>query len=123
MDEQALTQLHMTLQAQGFTGQRQSLLTLVNQAEDDTMQRFVLARWTGPTGHRQHAALTAVYSHARKHAMGITAFNHVDRVSLVLSRGQNFSGVCLGRLEVDANQVRWCFYRGREFVGDKSLRL
>lgn len=47
MDSQALQELHVTLKAQGFTGQLEQLLAMLSQADADTTERRVLAWWKG----------------------------------------------------------------------------
>lgn len=123
MDSQALSDLYSDLQAQGFTGQLEPLRELLLQAEADTTERRVLAWWKGLNKHGQYAALTAVYAHARKHAMSISTYEFPGRLTLVLSRKRDFQGVCLGRIEVSTRDVRWCFYRGNDMVGDLTVEL
>lgn len=119
MDQQALSDLHGALQAQGFSGQLDNLRVLLEKSEADTEERRVLTWWKTLYAPMQYAALTAVYAHARKHKMTISTYDQADRVSLVLSRTRSFLGVCLGRVEVTKQDVRWCFYKGNEFVGER----
>lgn len=118
MDAKALTELHRTLQAQGFTGELKPLQALLDKAEDDTVMRRVLGWWER---FNAHAALVSTYRHASKRNLRIATFESADKVTLVLSSSKNFNGVYLGRLVVTKQEILWCFYKRNEPVGERAV--
>lgn len=122
MDSEALTKLHTTLQTMGFGGDKELLRVLLERGEAETIERRVLAWWSAAKTPMQHAALKSVYGHLRKHAMTVSTYDQADRLGLVLSRERGFRGVCLGRVEVNKEEVVLFFYLGDRQIGHRLIK-
>jgi hypothetical protein len=123
MDIHALSELHTSLQAQGYNGDVDALRDLLAQVEENSVERRTLSHWLKKGTAAQVKALEAAFNHARKRGMQVNAYDNGDMVELVLTHRRVSNRVCLGRVEVYGWQVLRCYYRGNEFLHDRIQPL